>query len=359
RQDINVMAFEALLSGYVILMAINSRRFIPLALIAMSPIIGMQLLWLARTISWRWLTAVFSFIVVIFASFLLYNNLPLYSIAGGSHTNEGSLFEQMHLVNKSYSYELVRFISDNHINGNILCPWTWEGYIHWNCPTPKVFVGGRAQQVYNEETKDQLDLILSGNSTHEALRKNNIDLIAAPYEGLYMNLINTVIKQGKWVPLFVNGNSFLLANPDWKPIKGIITKQDKNELIFINSVTEKMTKAANKLNSDTRSTQLKALQSLENVLQEKTSFWIYKVLTDALSKEQDNDQATRLDIFLRQELKRLESIRIENASKEVVISRTRIAVALERYYNTKGMDDQAKLIKDSLSSAQSLYKLGP
>jgi hypothetical protein len=356
RQDIDVIAFEALLSGFVILMAINSRRFIPLALITLSPILGMQLLWTIRITSWKWLTAVCSSIIIIFSSFLLYKNLPLYSISGSASANSGSLFEQMHLVNKSYSYELVRFISDNHINGNIFSPWTWEGYIRWNSPKSKVFIGGRAQQVYDEEAKEQLDLILYGNSTVEALRRNNIHLIAAPYEGVYMNIINTALNKGEWVPLFFNGNSFLLANPDWKYTKDIIQKLDKNELIFIDNITEKMSKAANRLSSNAKSKKLEALKSLENVLQEKPSFWFYKVLTDALSKDQDQNLTNKLEEFLRKELERLESINAEIPTKEIVLSRRRIAVTLDRYYNDKGMYDKAKSLQDSLSAAQSLYK---
>jgi len=359
RQDINVIVFEVLLSSYVILMAISSRRFIPLALIIMAPILGMQLMWLIRLTSWKWLTAALSCIVLIFASNLACNNLTLYSVFGNSYENRGSFFDQMHLVDRSFPSELVKFINDNHINGNIFCPWTWEGYIHWNSPEPKLFIGGRAQQVYDEETMEQYDLILSGNSTIETLQRNNVNYIAAPYEGLFMNLINTVIKQGKWVPLFVNGNSFLLANPECNSTKDLIAKAKKNELFYMNNVTEKITKAASDINSDIKSKQGEALQVLENVLQEKVSFWIYKVFTDALSKETDQNKAAQLEEFLRKELKRLENMDERNSpKKEVMLSRTRITVVLERYYNNNGMNDRAESLKDSLNKAQSLYKQG-
>jgi len=359
RQDINVIVFEVLLSSYVVLMAINSRRFIPLALIIMTPILGRQLLWLIQLTSWKWITAALSCIVLVFASFLAYNNLPLYSVFGNSYENRGSFFEQMHLVDRSFPSELVKFINDNNISGNIFCPWTWEGYIHWNSPEPKLFIGGRAQQVYDEETMEQYDLILSGNSTIEALQRNNVDYIAAPYEGLFMTLINTVIKEGKWVPLFVNGNSFLLANPECNSTKELIVKAKKNELYYMDNITEKITRATRDINSDVMSKQEEALQVLENVLQEKVSFWVYKVFTDALSKETDQNKAAQLEEFLRKELIRLENMDEKKSPKrEVVLSRTRITVVLERYYKKNGMDDKAKSLEDSLNEAQSLYKQG-
>ena len=85
----------------------------------------------------------------------------------------------MHLTYQ-YPEDLMNFIVDNDIGGNMLCNWIWEGYFHWNCPKLKLYIGGRAQQVYDEKTFAKYLVMMEGKNSAQYLRSNDVHLVVIP-----------------------------------------------------------------------------------------------------------------------------------------------------------------------------------
>ena len=95
----------------------------------------------------------------------------------------------------------AQFIADNDISGRILNEWRWEGYLRWTCPKVKVFLGGRAHQVYREETDALVTSILWYPSTSaQLLAGQDVHLVALPAEEKYGPFLSALIAK-QWAQL--------------------------------------------------------------------------------------------------------------------------------------------------------------
>jgi hypothetical protein len=106
------------------------------------------------------------------------------------------------------------FINDNHLSGRIFNEWRWEGYLHWYCPQLEMFVGGRAQQVYDVETYKLQRGMLGGEEPPTILEQLGVRWMVVPrnesYEALLPNCMYA--KDSKWAAIFCDGENIVLAD---------------------------------------------------------------------------------------------------------------------------------------------------
>ncbi|HEX3046976.1 MAG TPA: ankyrin repeat domain-containing protein [Bacillota bacterium] len=232
------LIFEICASSLVILMAIFSRRFVPLALIISMPLFGRQIFWLCRFKVGKLIFSGLTGIVLVFTLYNLFyvDYFRFYQDSNREYPEE-TFLEKMHMSKRFFPKDLVSFINDNHISGNILCEWAWEGFIRWNCPQLKTFIGGRAQQVYDEKTFLAYLEIINGTGkakTAKLLRDNDVELIAVQKKSGNENLIQKIGSKSKWRLIYEDNQSLLLANADKKRMDELVKTGLRQELIFRN-----------------------------------------------------------------------------------------------------------------------------
>jgi hypothetical protein len=213
--DMTLVTFEVIVTLVAIGMAIESRRFIPLAIIFCAPVAAVQFDWLLKSLRlntstvvavimlavvgiaykllttpdqsaadkaryWRevlpaclillapvvaiglaqllwlartvWPTLALALVVSVPVAFLGRRQVFLYYWPGNPTVPEGSFAQKMVLYHDAFAPDAVEFINANQISGRAFNEWRWEGYLRWMCPQIKTFMGGRAQQVHDEAT---------------------------------------------------------------------------------------------------------------------------------------------------------------------------------------------------------------
>jgi hypothetical protein len=60
-----------------------------------------------------------------------------------------SLMHRVHLPASQFDPELTAFVNRHGLAGRTLADYSQAGYIRWQCPSIRVFIDGRAQQVYD------------------------------------------------------------------------------------------------------------------------------------------------------------------------------------------------------------------
>lgn len=235
---LEIRIFDMILVSVAVIMAANSRRFIPLAMLISLPVIASQIWWLVRTTRLRMISIILSCILFIFSGVKLYNTIQYYYYTQYKDSVfKNSVFEKMHFLGNGFPVELSGFINDNNISGNVMSDWTWEGFLHWYCPQLKVAIGGRAQQVYDEKTSILFSAAVFGPSFHEVSNRGDINMIAVANSPVYKNLMDLAMSEKKWVIVFVNESSILLVDYHWPAGRDIVEQVVNNRAAYKDAIT--------------------------------------------------------------------------------------------------------------------------
>jgi hypothetical protein len=207
-----LVAFDACLFVLITWMGLSAVRFLPLALVLMTPLAAAQgdlvfrgpRPWLPATIGAAALTAA----MLPFAA----NIAGTYSATNPRFTDES--FSVRMLGGDKMPSGAADFLEANDVSGNVLTDWPWEGYLHWRCPKLRLFIGGRAQQIYDLSTFDSYRKF--GNDPQPAARLTQWDthLLVVPLEGKYLHIVDLLaFAQGAhWAIVFFDGRTAVLAD---------------------------------------------------------------------------------------------------------------------------------------------------
>lgn len=142
----------------------KARRFIPLAIIVGAPFLAAQVQWLMGLLAraHRWLSLGTIVAAAALAIPLLVYAKKLSRMYHPDHPKfpRQTFFDRMHSM-WAQPVGAAEFLAANQITGRVYHDWRWEGYLHWKCPQLKLFLGGRAHQVYDRETVILGDRILA------------------------------------------------------------------------------------------------------------------------------------------------------------------------------------------------------
>ncbi len=235
--------FNCALAGMVIFMALKARRFVPLAMILMGPMLAVHLGWLLWAKRYYLPTVIVGALLIIPVWFLTRGNMSRYSPINPFFIEE-SFFERMHLCSNSFPVEVVKFLNDNNISGRAMNEWRWEGYTRFYSPQIKVFMGGRAQQVYDIETfRLRAEILAVRRKTDprflprralEPFAKHNIHLVILP-RGRFNLLVNVLLssRDARWAVIYYDyADNVVLADSKDPEKRELIEKAASGKLKY-------------------------------------------------------------------------------------------------------------------------------
>jgi len=247
--DLSLIAIAAM----TIYMAIESRRFIPIAAIAACPVIAMFIDQMIRSISAMRnfhrenrltvptmpkvlrlsFTLAGAAAVVFFGTWWGLKFKYIYLDAWPSDTKLTSVFMRM-TASDAKPFYACQFIRDNKLKGKMFNYWTEGGFIAWGQdPDPntgktplQLFMDGRAQAAYEPRVYDLWANIMSGGTMTGQMAANasarGRNLTAAEYTKIGQWMNEQFKRYNVWVVLMpaaeLNGHSIkgLEGNPDWR-----------------------------------------------------------------------------------------------------------------------------------------------
>ena len=254
-------------------MAYRSRRFIPIAGIAMSPVIAMCIDQMVRTISaarnfyrknrlivspmsvnfQRFFIIIGLLIVVGFGSWWTIKFKWIYLDPWPSDAKLSSVFMRMTASDAKPFYAL-KFIKDNKLKGKMFNYWTEGGFIAWGQePDPKtgktplqLFMDGRAQAAYDPRAYQVWSSIMAGGPVVKEVSLRGRKLNSSDYIKIGKWIGNELKKHNVWVILMPAGQfekvlvKSIQTNHDWPAV--FINNKQK---IFIDVTTEQGKKLMN------------------------------------------------------------------------------------------------------------------
>ena len=264
-ERIGIVVFDVCMAAGGIKMAFGARRFMPLALMLLAPLLARRMQWLAgwlggilvgrdesgrakagqtaaakahftpaQGLTWHLPTMIIGLAVMVVIGIQAAANYNRYR-ADSPLVQYRSVLKNM-IVYQMFPPHAKDFILASDLSGRCFNEWRWEGYLRWYCPKLKMFVGGRAQQAYAIDTyKLQRDLI-AGLAPLSKLQELGVRWIIVPMNSSYSSLIRRAVSdQGAvWVPIFYDGENIILANSRLPECREVIRRCLASKLEYPN-----------------------------------------------------------------------------------------------------------------------------
>jgi hypothetical protein len=264
-ERIGIVVFDVCMAAGGIKMAFGARRFMPLALMLLAPLLARRMQWLvgwlggilvgrkepvrakagqaaakahftpAEGLTWHLPTIIIGLAVMVAIGYQAVLNYNRYR-ADSPLVQYRSVLKNM-IVYQMFPPHAKDFILANDLSGKCFNEWRWEGYLRWYCPKLKMLIGGRAQQAYAINTyKLQRDL-LAGLAPLSKLQEMGVQWIIVPMSSSYSSLMRRAVSdQGAvWVPIFYDGENIILANSRLPDCQEVIRLCLASQLIYPNN----------------------------------------------------------------------------------------------------------------------------
>ncbi len=195
-------------------MALQARRFVPLAVLVLAPPIGVEL---DRVVYGRYrrpLTAALALASLVPVLLLARPVVFRYRADNPLYPPE-TLFERMIVATPFFPTGPVDFVNANGVGGRVLNAWAWEGYLRWRETRLQMLAGSRAQQVYDPDTYvESLRLLDGDESVPSRLAALDVHLAVFPLTPAYGGLLDALVyaDDAHWTYLYDDGRHVVLAD---------------------------------------------------------------------------------------------------------------------------------------------------
>ncbi len=203
RRNLDVPWEGMALTALTLLMALTSRRFIPLFGISLAVMLTPLLALCLRQLRLERFSPVLALLALLVGLLRL---LPYPLQAAPA----------FHYLVAEYSFpvDMLDFIQANRIRGKVFSLWNWGGYIHWRTDGAlKVYVDGRADTIYDDQTyRDYVTVLGSGPGWIDLVEGSGADYILWPHDrGNGQEKVRELLATGRWRPVYSDAVSWLLA----------------------------------------------------------------------------------------------------------------------------------------------------
>jgi hypothetical protein len=343
-QAVAFTLFEVTLLLIVVYMACSSRRFMPAAMALAAPFLAVQLDSLLRLARRSWPLAAACLLLAIPTAYQGFRLTRYYRPDNPQFTRE-TFLERLVFAHQMMPLLPAEFINANNITGNVFEEWRWEGYLHWMCPQLKLYIGGRAQQVYSvQEYEEQRYL---GGMPGEALRvfrQRDVHLVVMPWAEAAGTFLDDLVGKpdSTWAVLYFDGRNAILADYRYGPTRRLISAAMANQLKFPNEEVATLSRAAclSSICLRTQVSQADALAAVRQAVRQYDSHLMPTLLCNLSPNRQLADEDMRLLEQRFTELSNLPQPRPEGVS--VLSTCKQLCVLLFDQYNAAGRLAQAQ-----------------
>ena len=204
--------FDLAVAVAAIAMALSAWRFVGVALVVLTPLVAPvvdRVLQPARR-GWPTLVAVGVLVMVAwpFAGRVLRHYRPDHPRFG-----KESFFYRM-LELDAFPRKAAEFLAGNDVRGRVYNEWRWEGYLRWVVPRLRLFVGGRAQQIYDWPTVERALAVPSSPAPATDLAKLGVEVVVVPMHLTYDHMVERLAlrESARWLIVYYDGRDAVLVD---------------------------------------------------------------------------------------------------------------------------------------------------
>lgn len=332
------LAFDLVLLAALTVMAFQSRRFVPLAILASAPPLAVVAGGLARRFG-RSIPIALAAGVTIAVAWLGWRNYqpyrPDHPVRLGT-----TVFDRMHTVSDFFPVSAGRFLNENRLAGNALAAWEWEGYLRWVHPAIRLFVGGRAQQIYAFSVLERWSRILSSEQPSRLLRENRVPLVIVSPSMGFGPLMARLAASREWVGIYSDGRVTVLADAGAASTAPLVRRALAGELAYPSEVTRYLSLATAMMTGEPSPDPARVLDAVRRANLAEPTPQAYEFLGGPGFGEQ-------AIAYLESEALRLDAMpSTGRGSQNLRLCRATIAAALGVRYGAAGRNAEARAAQD-------------
>ncbi len=218
-----------MLAVLVVWMGFSARRFIPLAMVMLTPILARSLqgLLAVRLRTWPTLLAcVALFVPVLWYAKTLHRHYradnPLYP--------RETFAQRMITYSNVFPVKAARVLNDNGFAGRVYNAWEWEGFLRWECPQLRLWIGGRSQQVYRPETYLEWQDAFAGDPRDLLAAKDVPLLVMRPESPRRALGILRWAREAGWAIVYYDERTTIVARADHPDTRALVAAARAGEL---------------------------------------------------------------------------------------------------------------------------------
>ena len=240
--------FEWLLVALATLMAFQSRRFVPIAVLtAAAPFAALLAAFPQRARGA--LSALVALAATAGTLAVGWQNAQSYR-ADHPIRKGSSVFDRMYAVSDYFPVGAGAFLRENRITGNAFAEWEWEGYLRWVVPGVRLFTGGRAQQAYSEDILAISADIQNSSAGPRLLRDHAASLVVVSQAPRYAPLLARLRASGQWPCLYADGHDVVLVDARSAATAALLERARSGTLQYPSEVTRAISHAMFALSSE-------------------------------------------------------------------------------------------------------------
>jgi len=277
--------FEALIVLGALGVSFFARRFIVLATLLLAPILAHQLAWLLAARRFRWPAVGFALGL---AAVVLFQNrwlLEFYDPDNPRRPPE-TFFERSVYYGTDFPDGIATFLELNRVSGRVFQEYRWEGFLRWRVPDLKLFVGGRAQQVYADSLYFERREILRSENPLEELKRREIHLIAVPLGIEYAPLCQRLLLApgSGWVYIYNDRYTTLLGNALDPAVHDLVDRLTRDVLEFPDPATRALSRGMCLASPAIGAADAAVVEALDVAVNLRPTDYAYPVLADRAQK---------------------------------------------------------------------------
>ena len=332
-----IVLFEYVLTAVVILMALSSRRFVPLAMIQFAPVLARHVQWALQAKRLPWPTVGFCAVIVVPVALYAAELKAFYKPAHFTNPPE-AVFDRM-VGLSAQPADAATFLNANGISGPMLHEWRWEGYLRMRCPQIQVFLGGRAHMIYSAN-ENHLYQLVRNHGLAEPLGQLDVHMVLLPYGSGFTRLWSNL--SGQWVPIYCDRKNILIVNGADSAMRSLIELAASGGLMYPSEHIEALSYAATMQALGPRNAGQELIAAIKRANELAITWQGYRLLIGIL--DQYEFEAAECVKILSAEYARLAEIGADvPMGQEVVSSQRIIALTLARHHITLGHREEKRV----------------
>ncbi|MBI3766959.1 MAG: hypothetical protein HY271_00525 [Deltaproteobacteria bacterium] len=240
-----LLVFDIVAGALVVTMAVQARRFVPLAILVIAPPIAVQLDALLTGRRRPWPT-VFVAAALLVPPVLLARPLVMRYRSDNPLYDRETMLQRMLVMSPFFPAKAADFVNANSIGGPVLNAWEWEGFLRWRGTRLRFLVGSRAQQVYDATTFAEQRRLLDADASPSAeLATLDVHLALFPMTPGYNALLGALVyaEDAHWAYVYSDGLHVVLADTTWGGNAELVAAAERGALSYPDEETRALSRA--------------------------------------------------------------------------------------------------------------------
>jgi len=208
--------------------------------------------------------------------------IPAFYRASHPRTGSVTFLDKMVWEHLVFAPGAATFLSRNHIEGSAFNEYRWEAYLRWHCPALKIYMGGRAHQIYTPEDRDERERLVRDPQPARRLRAWGVDLLVIGPGTEYGRFVTSLMRDpdAGWAYLYIDDLALILADTATPHGRDLADRAATGNFSYPDEASALLSRGMCLGSPGMKTLPETAYSALRAALEERPAFYAYAMLAD-------------------------------------------------------------------------------